>query len=235
VWHLFGKRMDGLSNDDLPSLAVRNDPKSLHLGGKPVPKVDYRDEQKLRYWIRDNVLDIDFPGGLMPPPDAVKGTYKGPDGKLVKVAPLTDEDRRTIVRWIDLGCPIDLDPQYDPKSPQPRSYGWMGDDQRPTLTLTYPQPGVNPPLTRVLVGMHDAYTGLELKSFRVVADFTVDGAKPGEELTSRFRSVNPGVWEWCLARPLTQLGRGKLTVSVRDRQGNVSRIERTFSVGAKGP
>ena len=36
----------------------------------------------------------------MPPPDAVKAG---------KVAPLTDEDRRTLVRWIDLGCPIDLD------------------------------------------------------------------------------------------------------------------------------
>ena len=31
--------------------------------------------------------------------------------KAGKVQPLTDEDRRTICRWIDLGCPIDLD--YD--------------------------------------------------------------------------------------------------------------------------
>ena len=48
----------------------------------------------------------------MPPPEAVAGTYVGPDGKKIKVAPLTDEDRRTLVRWIDLGCPIDLD--FDP-------------------------------------------------------------------------------------------------------------------------
>ena len=39
----------------------------------------------------------------------------GPDGKKIKVAPLTDEDRLTLVRWIDLGCPIDLD--YDPARP----------------------------------------------------------------------------------------------------------------------
>jgi hypothetical protein len=82
----------------------------------------------------------------------------------------------------------------------------------------------------VLIGMHDAYSGLDVGSLRVVADFAVDGAKPGEDLAGRFRQVNPGVWEWRLARPLEQLGRGKLTVSVRDRQGNVSRIERTFSV-----
>jgi hypothetical protein len=47
-----------------------------------------------------------FKGSVMPPPEAVK------DGK---VKPLTDEDRRTLLRWIDLGCPIDLD--YDPKNP----------------------------------------------------------------------------------------------------------------------
>ena len=52
----------------------------------------------------------------MPPPEAVAGTYVGPDGKKIKVAPLTDEDRRTLVRWIDLGCPIDLD--YDPANPE---------------------------------------------------------------------------------------------------------------------
>ena len=51
----------------------------------------------------------------MPPPDAVAGTYVGPDGKKIKVAPLSDEDKRTLVRWIDLGCPIDLD--YDAKNP----------------------------------------------------------------------------------------------------------------------
>jgi hypothetical protein len=27
---------------------------------------------------------------------------------------VTDEDRRTIVRWIDLGCPIDVDPHFAP-------------------------------------------------------------------------------------------------------------------------
>ena len=39
-----------------------------------------------------------------------------------------------------------------------------------------------------------------------------------------------GVWEWTLARPLTDLPKGKLTVSVKDRQGNLTRIERTIVV-----
>ena len=51
------------------------------------------------------LINLAYTGGIMPPPEAVAGTYVGPDGKKVKVAPLTDEDRRTLVRWIDLGCP----------------------------------------------------------------------------------------------------------------------------------
>jgi hypothetical protein len=108
----------------------------------------------------------------------------------------------------------------------------MCDDQRPTLTLTYPRAGDNPELTRLLVGMHDYYSGLDMASFRVVADFPLDGAAPGEDLASRFRPKSEGVWELRLKAPLTRLARGTLTVSVKDRQGNVSRIERTFSVAA---
>ncbi len=36
----------------------------------------------------------------------------------------------------------------------------------------------------------------------------------------------PGVWELKLARAITELSAGKLTVAVKDRQGNVTRIER---------
>src|SRR5262249_5729286 len=112
-----------------------------------------------------------------------------------------------------------------------RGQGWLLDDQRPTLTLTYPRAGRNESLGRVLVGMHDYGTGLDPDSFQVVADFPVDGAAAGADLAKQFRPVAQGVWELRLARPLTELRRGRLTVAVKDRQGNVSRIERTFSVG----
>lgn len=155
----------------------------------------------------------------MPPPEAVKSG---------KVAPLSDEDKLTLVRWIDLGCPIDLD--YDPANPKERGYGWMLDDTRPTLTMAYPKAGVTPPLTRILVGMHDYYTGLDMDSFKVVADFALDGVPARQNLAPKFRTKTPGVWELSLSRPLTELPQGKLIVSVQDRQGNVTRIERTFSV-----
>src|SRR5205814_2086748 len=173
--------------------------------------------------------DLDYLGQAMPPGEAVAGTYVGPDGQKIKVAPLSDEDRRTIVRWIDLGCPIDLD--YNPDKTHERGFGWMQDDNRPTLTLTYPKPGANGPLTRILVGMHDYDTGLDMDSFQVVADFPLDGMAPGQNHASKFKAKTPAVWELMLSRPLTELPKGKLTVSVKDRQGNITRIERTFSVG----
>src|SRR5262249_22010750 len=104
----------------------------------------------------------DFTGSIMPPPDAVQSG---------KVAALTDEDKRTLVRWIDLGCPVDK--TFDPKKPQDRGSGWMFDDQRPTLALTYPRAGSNEALTRILVGMHDYGTGLDPASFTATADFAV--------------------------------------------------------------
>ncbi len=221
VWKLFGKRMDGRSNDDFPSLAIRNDPKSLHLAGRPVKGVDYNDDQKLRYWIRDSVLDIDYEGSIMPPPDAVTKKV---------VAPLSDEDRRMIIRWIDLGCPIELDPDFDWKNAKSKSYGWHGDDQRPTLTLTYPEPGKNVTMSRIVVGMQDTYSGLDLESFAVTADFALAGVPAGQNLAAKFKMKSQGVWELVLTTPLTRLERGRLVVSIRDKQGNQSRIDRSFSI-----
>jgi lysophospholipase L1-like esterase len=155
----------------------------------------------------------------MPPPEAVKAG---------KVAPLTDEDRRTLVRWIGLGCPIDT--AFDPENPDRPGDGWMLDDQRPTLTITYPQSGTSSDLSRILIGMHDYYSGLVPDSFRVVADFPIDDIPAGENLASKFQTVSQGVWEYRLSKPIQQLTRGTLTVSVQDQQGNQSRIERTLAV-----
>jgi hypothetical protein len=208
IWKVFGRRTDGLPEEWLTDKAKSAKlPKELH---------------------------IDYNPGAMPPPAAVAGTYVGPDGQKIKVAPLSDEDRRTLVRWIDLGCPIDLD--FDPARPQATGHGWMLDDQRPTLALTEPRAGVNASLPRILVGMYDRDTGLNMDSFQVVADVPIDGVAPGENLAARFKPKGDSVWELVLAKPIVEATNGKLTVSIKDRQGNVTRIERTFSVepGATG-
>ncbi|MFO0804600.1 MAG: hypothetical protein U0791_15940 [Gemmataceae bacterium] len=178
VWKIYGKRLDGWSNDDFPTETVPGDPNTLALKGVKLPNTP---ENR-------NRADLDFTGKIMPPPDAVKN-------KLVE--PLTDEDRLTIVRWIDLGCPIDLD----------KGRGWLMDDQRPTLAVTV-QPD------RLLIGAYD-YAGLDEASLTVTADFAIE--KPR-------KTPQPGVWEV----PLTAAPRGKLLVSVKDKQGHTTRIERLY-------
>jgi hypothetical protein len=219
VWKVFGRRLDGFHNDDLPTERVAGDPGTLEWRGAPVETTS----ENLR------IADLDFTGSVMPPPEAVAGTYKDAGGNTIKVEPLSDEDRLTIARWIDLGCPIDLD--YDPAQPERRGYGWMCDDQRPTLSLTYPRAGENASLERILVGAHDYDSGLDERSLSVTADFEIDGAKPGEELAGKLKPRGDGVWELTLDEPVAVLAQGRLVVSVKDRSGNITRIERTIRVG----
>jgi hypothetical protein len=218
IWKVFGKRLDGWENDDLPYESIPGDPRSLKHHGKPAA-----DTPKNR-----ELAHVGFTGSIMPPPEAVAGTYVGADGAKIKVAPLTAEDRLTLVRWIDLGCPIDF--SYDPARPEARADGWLLDDLRPTLTLTYPKAGANDPITRLLIGMHDYDSGLDLNSLSVVADFPVGGVAAGQNLAGKFKALPDGRWEWTLSEPIKDLRLGKLAVAVKDRQGNTTRIERTFSV-----
>jgi hypothetical protein len=202
VWKVYGERLDGWQNDDLPYETIPGDPSSMHHRGKPVPDTPQNRE----------LAHIGFTGSAMPPPDAVKAG---------KVAPLSFEDKLMLVRWIDLGCPIDL----------AGGTGWTHDDQRPTLALAEPRAGANGSLTRILIGLHDCGTGLDADSLCVVADFDLDGIKAGEDLAAKFKLTSPGVWELTLAKPITGLRSGRLTVSVKDKQGNETRVERRFSVG----
>lgn len=199
VWKIYGRRLDGFSNDEHPSESKPGAGDLVHDGKSLDPKQ------------HASRCDIDFAGNQMP----------------LRGQPLTDEARRTIIRWIDLGCPIDLD--YDPGKPSERGLGWMLDDQRPTLTLSV-QAGNNSPIKRITIGMSDSFSGLDRKSFRVTCDTVLDGVPVGHDLSYYFRSTEPGVWELELVEPITDLPRAQLSVSISDKQGNISRIERTFSV-----
>jgi hypothetical protein len=204
VWKIHGERLDGFANDDHPSEDEPGSGKLFHRGAE----IDLQ-KNRARF-------DIDYTGQKMPP--AVWGAK-----------PPTDEEKRTIARWIDLGCPIDLD--YDPKNPEKRGFGWMLDEQRPTLTVSFPWTGSNPVLSWITVGMHDYGTGLNMDSFQVTADFAVDGIAAGENLAAKFKPLSQGVVEYKLAKALTDLKTGTIAVSVADKQGNLTRIERTFRVG----
>ncbi len=209
VWKIFGKRLDGFSNDDHPS-ETKPGSGELQLAGVKV------DMQKNRArW------DLDYTGSEMPPPDSVETG---------KVKPLSDEDRRTILRWIDLGCPLDR--AFDPTKPAERGRGWLLDDQRPTLTVTSPAAGQIDRWQEISIGIDDAYTGIDPASLQVTLDAPLDGAKAGENLASRLRETSPGVLAWKLP-PDASLPSGVLTVSVKDKQGNETKIVRRFSTVKK--
>jgi hypothetical protein len=106
----------------------------------------------------------------------------------------------------------------------------MLDDQRATLTVATPQAGKNAELSRILIGMHDYGSGLDMDTFKVEADFAIDDMKAGEPLAKRFKPLSPGVWELKFAKPITELKAGWLYVSIADKQGNVTKIERRFAV-----
>ncbi len=211
VWKIYGRRLDGWMNDDFPTARIPGDANTLELAGASIENTQRNRDRS----------DLDFRGSVMPPTEAVESG---------RVKPLSDEDRLTIVRWIDLGCPVDLD--FDPNNAG-RGFGWMCDDKRPTLTLTYPQAGRNESLSRIVIGMHDYYSGLDQESLSVTADFDIDGIAAGDNLASRFKQTHPGVWQWKLDNSLAASSSATLSVSVKDKQGNVTQLERSFSIGAK--
>jgi hypothetical protein len=207
MWKVLGQRTDGFTNDEHPSESQPGAGDLVHRG----EKLDL-ERHRARF-------DIDFVGKPMPPPEAVKAG---------KVPPLSDEELRTIARWIDLGCPIDL--HYFAERPSYVGNGWRADENRPTLTVTHPAAGKNERVDRIVIGMHDAYTRLAAETLSVTADFEIDGAKPGENLAGKFQPTSPGVWEWKLATAIEKLPRGVLQVSVSDKAGNVATVERTIRI-----
>src|SRR5579871_232961 len=114
-----------------------------------------------------NTADIDFIGTIMPPPGS-------------GVPPLTDDEKMTIARWIDLGAAITIqgDPSYK---------GYFADEIKPTVALSWPRSGQDSsPLNAITIGMFDAYSGINASSLSVVANFVVNGKAAGTELGPSF-------------------------------------------------
>jgi hypothetical protein len=196
VWKIFGRRLDGWTNDDHPTEIIPGDPKTLPLGTKTIQ------------------ADIDYTGTSMPPPGSGS-------------PPLSEDEKLLFARWIDLGAPIS---SQDGLLAQ---IGWFADDLRPTLTVSAPQAGRSTaPLSRIQLGAFDYYSGLDHASLSVKADFAVNGQAPGIELASFFQETGDSIWTLPLTPAITTLTKGKLTVSVKDLRGNLTQIERTFSIGS---
>jgi hypothetical protein len=158
-----------------------------------------------------NDADIDFTGTIMPPP--------GSPG-------LTDDEKMTIARWVDLGCPINSG-----QGTSGEKLGWFLDDVRPTLAVSLPRPRVSAsPLNQILAGIADAYSGVKPGSLSIKADFPVNGRPAGSELADLAQPSGDGILSIPLSPPIVDLPAGKLAVSVADKQGNVTRVNQSFSV-----
>ena len=160
-----------------------------------------------------NEADLDYLGTAMPPPNS-------------GVPALSEDEKRTVARWIDLGCPVDLDP---PGTTPAR--GWFLDDQRPCLTVSSPRAGSNPsPLSLLRVGASDGDSGVDWASLSIKADLPLAGRAAGAELADLAAISGDGIRAITLSPPLLRGARGTLSVSVRDVQGNVTRAAVRFSV-----
>lgn len=159
-----------------------------------------------------NEADLDFLGTACPPPGS-------------GVPALTEDERILFARWVDLGAPI--------TSPDParRTSGWFLDDLRPTLTLSSPRAGSsNLALDVIRLGAFDYYSGLDRSSLSVKASFAIGGKAAGTELAPFFFETADHIWSMTVAPALTELPNGVITVSIKDNQGNITRMERTFTI-----
>ena len=195
IWKIFGRRLDGWTNEDHPTEAIPGDASTLPEGAHP------------------NSADLDFTGTIMPPPDS---------GHI----PLSEDEKILFARWVDLGCPIES------QNEERRKTGWLADDLRPTLAVSSPRSGRGAdPLDGIRISAFDYYSGLDMESLSVVADFEINGRAPGTELIDLFADSGDHIWSLECDPPIETLGDGLVTVSVRDMVGNVQSVERVFSIG----
>ncbi len=72
---------------------------------------------------------------------------------------LTDKDKRTVARWIDLGSPIDF--------PQTDGMGYTDDNQLPIVNLQLQEVGDKAAAYEFAIGVHDVHTGIDWSTVKV--------------------------------------------------------------------
>ena len=155
-----------------------------------------------------NDADIDFTGTIMPPPGS-------------NVPPLTEDEKILFARWIDLGAPISS------PSASRAAYGWHADDLRPTLTVSFSDPPLSPTPWTIRIGAFDYYSGLDINSLSVTATIPINGQAFGTQLASLFTETD-SVWSLTVNPENPQPDQGMLLVSVQDKRGNITEVEKHF-------
>jgi hypothetical protein len=162
--------------------------------------------------VNADTADIDYTGTIMPPPNS-------------EYPALSSDEKILFARWIDLGAPIS---HQDGVRAQ---IGWFADDLRPTLDISLPRRGVNnEALHQIRFGAFDYYTGVDGTSISITANFEINGNPAGSELRDLFHESEDHIWTLPLDSPVTQIEVGELHVSVKDTSGNITTMDRTFSI-----
>lgn len=129
---------------------------------------------------------------------------------------ITDEEKRTIARWVDLGSPIDF--------PQTDGMGYTDDYQLPVVNIYTPHTGTNNN-TELKVGFNDAKSGLDWNTLAVsyykvgsteqVVSVTASDVDTRDILT---KNLALGVGDYVV------------TVTINDNAGNTGIATRRFTV-----
>ena len=138
---------------------------------------------------------------------------------------MTMKEKMTFARWIDLGAPLDI------SLTRGTNLGWLIDDVKPTLTLSQPRQNINfQAVDKIVVGVADANTGINISTLSIKADFIVNGLPANSELSGLATLVAEGVYQIQLdaALPQDSLER-HIKAEVYDNQGNVKRVDLRFT------
>ncbi len=164
-----------------------------------------------------NLADVDFTGQMMPPPGS-------------GVPPLSEDEKMTFARWIDLGAPINWGDNGN------TPWGWFLDEIRPTVAVSAPRPGQNDnALDTIRVGVADANTGLDTATLSIRASFSVAGRAADSELSDLAVAAGDGIYEIPVSPPLTAATNETVHAEIADNQGNITRVACRFSIASGAP
>ncbi len=137
---------------------------------------------------------------------------------------LTMKQKMTFARWVDLGAPLDI------SQTRGTNLGWFVDDVKPTITISQPRQNLNfQTIDKIVVGLADANSGINISTLSIKADFIVNGQAANTELSSLTTLVAAGVYQIQLNNPLPPESIERhIMAEIYDNQGNVKRVNLRF-------
>lgn len=146
---------------------------------------------------------------------------------------LSDKEKRTIARWVDMGGPIDF--------PQTDGFGYTDDSQLPIIHLSSPTLGTNERDIDVIFGLHDAKSGIDEASINISFEYVNIKHQtklviekimvPAFQLKLNKSPLQQGVYSLKLPQHyMKKSGDYIITIQVKDLTGNKNILTRRFTL-----